>query len=688
MVRHPKRVCALALLLAVAGLVADEGMWLFNQPPKDEIRKRYGFQVTDGWLDQLRLASVKTPGASSSIVSPNGLIFTNHHVASRCIQRVSSAEHNYMANGFYAARLSDELKCPGMEVNVLLRIEDVTARVNGAVTAQPGTAEANEQRRAAMSALEKECAASTGNRCDVVSLYSGALYHLYEYKKYTDVRLVFAPEFDIAFFGGDPDNFTYPRYDLDITFLRAYENGQPARTPHFLRWSREGVKEGGLVFVSGHPASTDRFITLAQVEYSRDTSYPAAIAYWESGIAALKAYGARSAENARVARDKLFSAENSYKARTWELKGLREPALLERKRQREEALRKRIEQDPRLRQEVGPAFEEIAAAYRQWAPRQKEYQVLERGPLYSDLFEIARHVVRLPEEKAKPDGRRLREYNDAALASLEVRLYAQMPITDSLEATVLATWFAFMEQQLGAGHETVKAVLAGRRPAQAAEQYVQGTKLKGVSERRRLAGSLEAVKASEDGMVRLARLLDPAARAVRKAYEDSLVAVETAAAPRITRARFALFGTAEYPDATATLRLSFGAVKGYRNSRRQPVAYATDFGGLYARATGQEPYRLPERWLKMKSALALKTPFNFASTADIIGGNSGSPTVNTKGEIVGIIFDSNLEAMPNRFLYDEVQARAVHVASQGILEALRKVYRAERVLEELGFPAK
>ena len=688
MTRYLRRSCAFGLALAVAGLLADEGMWLFNQPPKDRLKKQYGFEVTGAFLDHLRLASVRTTGASASLVSPNGLIFTNHHVASGCIQRLSSKERNYMANGFYATRSADELQCPGTEFYVLLRIEDVTARVNAGVQAQPGTPEANEQRRAAMSSIEKECAGKAGNRCDVVTLYSGALYHLYEYKKYSDVRLVFAPEFETAFFGGDPDNFTYPRYDLDITFLRAYENGRPAQTPHYLKWSREGVRDGELVFISGHPGSTDRFITLAQVEFLRDTSYPLSIAYWDSVIQVLKAYGAQSAENARVARDKLFRAENSYKARTWELKGLRDASLIQRKRQREQALRDRIQQDAKLRPAVGKAFEEVAAAYRQWTPRQKEYQVLERGPLYSDLFRIARHVARLPEEKAKPNGQRLREYTDAALPSLEVDLYAQTPITDSVEVTVLATWFRFMEQQLGARHETVRTVLAGRAPQQAAEHYVQTTKLKDVAERKRLAGSLEAVKASQDGMVRLARLLDPAARAVRKTWEDSVVAVETAAAPRIARARFALFGAAEYPDATGSLRLSFGAVKGYRNSQGQPVPFATDLAGLYTRATGQEPYRLPESWLKLKPALALKTPFNFVSTADIIGGNSGSPAVNTKGEIVGVIFDSNLEAMPNRFLYDDVQGRAVHVASQGILEALRKIYRAERVLAELGFPAK
>jgi len=672
-----KRI-ALALIVVVCGW-ADEGMWLFNQFPKEQVAKKYGFKVTDKFLNHLRLASVRL-GASGSFVSPAGLIFTNHHVASGCIQKLSSKEHNYMANGFYAATQAEELKCPDTEASVLERIENVTREVNAGVRAQPGTPEASQEVRAAQARIEKDCGARTGNRCEVVTLYSGAKYNLYEYKKYTDVRLVFAPEEATAFFGGDPDNFTYPRYDLDITFLRAYENGRPAATPEYLKWSRTGVREGELVFVSGNPASTDRFITYAQLEYQRDTEYPLMLGYAGSVVKTLKSYGAKSAENKRLARDKLFGAENTYKARTWEYKGLKTAQLFEEKKAREEKLRTAVAKNAKLREDVGAGLEAIAAAYRKWAPAQKEYYALEGGPRYSDLFRIARNVLRLPQERAKPNGQRLREYTDAALPSLALRLYSPAPIAEGVEIAVLANYLHFLREQLGPDHAAVKAALAGRDAWQAAEYYVTTSKLKEVAERKRLAASVEAVQSSQDGMIQLVRALDGEARAVRKRLEDELEAVTRANATKIAQARFAVYGATEYPDATGTLRLSYGPVKGYGK-----IPYATDFAGMYAHATGEEPFRLPESFLKAKGALAPGTPLNFVSTCDIIGGNSGSPTVNAKGEVVGIIFDSNLEAMANRFVYDEVEGRAVHVASQGIIEALRKVYRAERVVRELGF---
>jgi hypothetical protein len=675
----------LAALLALGLARADEGLWLFNAIPEAQLASKYRFKPPREFLDHLRLSSVRFGGGSGSFVSPNGLIFTNHHVASRCIQNVSTKENNYMRDGFYAETPEKELKCPGLEVQVLLDIEDVTDRVNRAVTAPPSDPKAASQRQAAMNTIEKECMDRHGGACTVVTLYSGALYHLYRYKKYTDVRLVFAPEEALGFFGGDPDNFTYPRFCLDITFLRAYEDGKPASTPHYLKWARSGPREGELALVSGHPGSTDRFITLAQLEFLRDVSYPRTLRNLSAIIQALKDYGSKSEENHRVARDKLFGAENSFKVRDGELKGMREPWLMETKRRSEEQFRAAVAANAKAKDELGDAFGQVAAAYGKWRPRSAEY-LLESGATLCDMFSYARNLYRLAEERAKPNAERLREYSDAALPSLELRLFAQTPITPDLEALMLEKWFELLEAELGASHPVVRQVLDGRTAAEAARGYVFSSKLNDVNERKRLAADPAAVRNSDDGMIRLVRMIDPAARAIRKVFDEEFDPVLRDASSRIARARFTLYGTSVYPDATGSLRLSFGAVQGYRNAQGQPVRWATDFDGLYRRATGEDPYKLPAKWLERKSALKLKTPFNFVSTADIIGGNSGSPTVNTRGEVIGIVFDSNYEAMHNRFVYGMDRGeRCVHVASNGIIEALRAVYGADRVLEELGF---
>lgn len=675
----------LCLLIALSLVRADEGLWLFNAIPESQLASKHRFRPSKEFLDHLRLSSVRFGGGSGSFVSPNGLIFTNHHVASRCIQNVSSKEHNYMRDGFYAETPEKELKCPGLEVQVLVDIQDVTERVNKAVTAPPSDPKTATQRQAAMNTIEKECMDRHGGSCSVVTLYSGALYHLYRYKKYTDVRLVFAPEEALGFFGGDPDNFTYPRFCLDITFLRAYEDGKPAQTPHYLKWSKSGPREGELALVSGHPGSTDRFITLSQLEWLREVTYPRTLRNLSAIIQALKEYGAKSEENQRVARDKLFGAENSFKVRDGEMKGMREAWLMEAKRRSEEQFRAAAAANPKAKEELGDAFERIAAAYQKWRPRSAEY-LLETGATLSDMFSYARHLVRLAEERAKPNAERLREYGDAALPSLELRLFAQTPVTPELEALMLQKWFELLEAELGASHPVLRQMLDGRTPADAARAYVFSSKVHEVAERKRLAADPAAVRNSDDGMIRLARMIDPHARAIRKVFDEEFDPALRDASSRIARARFALYGTSVYPDATGSLRLSFGAVQGYRNAQGQAVRWMTDFDGLYRRATGEDPYRLPAKWLERKSALRLKTPFNFVSTADIIGGNSGSPTVNTRGEVIGIVFDSNYEAMHNRFVYGMDRGeRCVQVASNGIIEALRAVYGATRVLEELGF---
>jgi hypothetical protein len=679
---------ALALMLLVAGatmLAADDGIWLFNQFPKQTVKQKYGFDVTDKFLDRMRVGTVRFYGiASGSFVSPTGLLFTNHHVASECIQQIGSKEHDYMADGFSAKTEAEEPKCPDLEADVLLAMTDVTADVGEGVPPNAPAAEASRLRRANTARIEKDCAAG-GNRCEVVTLSSGEQYHLYRYKKYTDIRLVFAPETDVAAFGGDPDNFTYPRYCLDIVFFRAYEGGRPASTPDYLRWSKEGVKDGELIFVPGSPGSTGRLNTMAQLEFSRDTSFPFIWSNLGSLIKTLEAYSAKSAENQRVAADNLSNQQNSFKAYTGFLAGLRDSKLMAAKRQEEQELRDAVAKDPKMNMAFGKVWDQLAVAYREYGDIFKQYWVLEpsagRG---SDLFAMARSVSRLAEERGKPNDQRMREYRDSALPGVEASLFAEIPIVDSMEVAVLTNYLEALRQSLGAGDPTVKAALNGKTPAAAAKEYVSTSKLKDIAERKRLAADPAAVKASQDGMIRLALALDPRARELRKRFEDRVEAVVNDNGSKVAQARFAVKGASAYPDATFTPRVSFGAVKGYRNKAGRDVPYATDFAGLYRRATGKEPFRLPPSWLKSKAKLNLATPYNFVSTADTHGGNSGSPTLNTKGEVVGILFDGNIEGLPNRFIYTEEQARSVHVASQGIVEALRNVYGADRLLTELG----
>lgn len=663
-------------------LAADEGMWLFNQFPKDRVEKKYGIEVTQPFLDHLRLSSVRV-GASGSFVSPDGLIFTNHHVVLGCVQDISSPDHDYVAKGFYAKTLAEERKCPGSEANVLLQIDDITSKVKAAVKAEPNSAEANRERRTELVRLENECAANTGNNCQAVTLYGGARYNLYQYKKYTDVRLVFAPEFQVGFFGGDPDNFTYPRYCLDIGFFRVYENGKPANTPNYLRWSPDGVKKDEVVFVSGNPARTERLLTMAELEYYRDVYYPFALKRLEAGITALKAYMAKSAENERAAKDVLFGLENTYKALKGRYAGLEDPHLMGEKRQSEAKLRAAVEKNPELREKYGDIWSDVSKALTQARENYRRRALLEGGPMGSSLFRVARSVLRLPEEKAKPASERLREYSGSYLRSLGNSIFAPMPVTPSMEKVLLTVYLEQLQETLGAQDPLVKPVLDGKSPEAAADMYVSNSNLEDVDVRRRLAENVEAGTKSDDSMMRLARLLDPEARKLRKENEDSTEAVLNAVKPKLAEARFAVYGPGEPPDATFTLRLSYGKVKGYENARGQEIPYATTFAGLYKRATGTLPYVLPESWKGAKSELNLNTPFDFVSTADIIGGNSGSPTVNAKGEIVGIIFDGNIEGLPSNFEYTEVQARAVHVASQAILEALNKVYHAQRILDEI-----
>lgn len=672
-----------ALLVQFA--VGDDGIWLVNEFPRALVKAKYGFEASDEFLKSLRLASTRfNNGGSGSFVSAEGLVITNHHVGSDCIQKLSSKENDYMKNGFMARTRAEEKRCPDLELNVLLKIENVTEQVKGAVPAGASVAEAGKARRAAMSAIEKQCSEKTGHRCDVVTLFSGGQYHLYEYQKYTDIRLVFAPEKDIAFFGGDPDNFTYPRWNLDITFFRVYEGDKPVKPLHYLPWSKEGARQGALQFVSGHPGTTGRLLTVAELETQRDVTLPLQKGRLEALIASLKEFSKKGPEQARVALEEIFGAENSLKAVSGFLGGLQDPALMARKREEEKALRGKIAADADKQKQFGGAWDELAAATAVVRQIYPELNVLESGPAsYGSILPIGREVYRLAVERGKPDAERLREFASAGIPSLEESLFSEAPLDRGLEEEIIAAYLRFAVKALGANHAVVREVLGGRSPEAVAAEIAKGTALFDIAERKRLAASAALVEQSTDPLLVLIRKLDPEARRVRKIYEDQVQSPQSLATARIAQAQYALGGNI-YPDATFTLRLSFGPATGYKNKAGKAVPWMTDYAGLYRHATGVDPLKLPERWVAGKKKLNLKVPFNYVTTADTHGGNSGSPSVNTKGEFVGILFDGNIEGLPNRYLYTETQARSVHVASQGIIEALRTIYEARELLGELG----
>jgi hypothetical protein len=694
-----RAVLLFGMALILTGIApADEGLWLFNAFPKARVKAKYGFEPTQAWLDHVRLSSVRfNNGGSGSFVSANGLTFTNHHVGAVCIEQLSTGGKDYMKSGFYAKTEAEEAKCPDLELNVVVSIDDVTEKIRGAV--KPGTpaAVAATAQRAAMSAIESDCAKSTGLRCDVVTLYAGGMYHLYRYKKYTDVRLVFAPEFDIAFFGGDPDNFEYPRYDLDITYFRVYENDKAAQVPDHFSFSKAGVKENDLIFVSGNPGSTGRLLTMAQLEFLRDTNYPWRIQSLKNQIQSLNAFGSQSEENARRAQRRIFSLENSVKAITGYQSGLLDKKLMANKQQEEEKLKQSVASDPKKKQEFGDPWAEIAQAQQVYKQIFMPFTYLERRAGFrGDLAGFARILVRAAVEKQKPNGQRLREYRDSALPSLEQELFSSAPIYKDLETALLTESLTEMQRNLG-GDPVVAQVLKGQTPAQVAQAVIAGTKLDDVNLRKQLYdGGETAVSASTDPMIVLMRSIDPEARKYRTQFDDKIDAVERRDGAILNRIRFATFGTDTYPDATFTLRLSYGAVKGFVEDGRgvapagTKLPYFTTMGGAFEHAAkhgNKPPYSLPASWMQNKSKIKLDTPLNTLETADSIGGNSGSPVIDKAGQVVGILFDGNIQSLPWNFQYEDVIGRSIHVDSRGILEALRNIYNATRLADELAGPA-
>jgi peptidase S46-like protein len=684
---------SICFLLLGAALVADEGMWLFNAFPTAKVKTTYGFEPTQAWLDHVRLSSAKFSNGSGSFVSGDGLTFTNHHIGLDCLHNLSSAGRDYVKTGFYAKSQAEEGKCPNLEVNVLAGIEDVTAKVTAAAAPGMSTAQVGQAQRAAMSAIEQAC--STGGlRCDVITLYAGGMYHLYKYRKYTDVRLVFAPEVDIAFFGGDPDNFEFPRYDLDITFFRVYENGKPAHIEHHFTWSKAGVKEGEPVFVSGHPGSTGRMLTVAQMQFLRERQYPWQLKSYKQRIAALKDFSRQSAENARIAQEDIFSLENAQKAIGGYQAGLLDMSLMASKAAHEKKLQQFVASSSKKASESSDPWRPIETAMKAQREIFLPLTYLERrGGFRGTLAGIARDLVRVAAEKPKPNGDRLREYRDSTLPSLEQRLFSTAPVYKSLESNLLAESLAEIRDELGADNPTVMRVLGAKSPEARAKEIIAGTKLEDVSVRKQLyQGGGGAVQASRDPLIELMRMIDPEARAARKRYDDEVEAVEREQGAALAKIVFAAEGSNMPPDATSTLRLSYGAVRGFVEDGRgivpagTKVPFFTTIGGAFEHANqhgNKDPYQLPETWTKAKSRLRLETPLNMISTPDIIGGNSGSPVINTKAEIVGIIFDGNIQSLPWRFAYEDKIGRSISVDARGIIEALRSIYGANALVDEL-----
>jgi hypothetical protein len=678
-----KFILLLAALIAFP-LLADEGMWLFNRPPRQALKQKYNFEPTQAWLDHLQKSSIRfNSGGSGSFLSKDGLALTNHHVGLDCLQKISTEKKDYIRDGYYAKTRADEVKCVDLELNVLMSIEDVTARVNGAVTPEMSAADAQRARRAVMAAIEQESTKSTGLRSDVVTLYQGGEYHLYRYKKYTDVRLVFAPEVAIASFGGDPDNFEYPRYDLDVAFFRAYENDKPAKIENYLKWSAEGAKDGELVFVSGHPGGTHRLNTITHLEFFRDMAFPYTLELLRRREVLYSNYAERSAENARRANEELRGWENSRKAYGGMLAGLQDPQIVATKRAAEQKLRDAISNDPKLAAAYADAWPGVEKALDVYRPILRERSVTNFN---STLFANARDIVRLTDELQKPSGERLREFRDSNLESVKQALFAAAPAYDDLETLKLTDALAHWVEVVGADNALVRQVLGNQSPQSLAAELVRGTKVGDAKFRQQLVeGGKAAVDASNDPMIRFARQVDPRTREIRTLYEQQVDEPLRQAYAKIAKAGFAVSGGESFPDATFTLRLSYGTVKGFEENGKQ-IPWATTYSGAFERAAQHDnktPFDLPKSWLAKKTVVDMKTPFNFVSTVDIIGGNSGSPVVNRAGEFVGIVFDGNPQSLSWDYQFDDRQGRGVSVHARGIMEALQKVYAATPLVNEL-----
>jgi hypothetical protein len=683
-----RRLAALTILvlgIAIAGGTwADEGMWTFDNFPSAAVKAKYGVIIDKAWLDHVRASAVRlSSGCSASVVSADGLVATNNHCVAGCTQALSTPTQDLFKLGFTAATRTDERLCPGMQAEILLAISDVTDRIVQASAGKTGR-DFVTARDAEIAAVEQErCAGQEAQqRCQVITLYQGGQFKLYVYRKYADVRLVFAPEFATAFFGGDPDNFNFPRYDLDMAFVRLYEGGKAARMTDHLRWNPTAPKEGEPVFVAGNPGATSRLFTADQLESLRDFVLPEALIRLSEERGLLTRFGAESPEHARLADDDLFGLENSFKAYHGQEQTLANTDLIQATRRSDAALRAKVAADPVLAAQVGDAWDEIARAQIDRAILNAPYTLLERAGADSMLYADARALVRAAVERAKPNSERLPEYTDSRLPLLEKTLLDFQPIDAGLEQLKLEFWLTKLREILTVDSLEAQTFLGRESPQTLSRRLAASTLADPLVRKSLWEGGLTAVQASDDPMIRFVLATDPAARGIRKAYEDAVTGPTDRAQQRIARARFAVYGDSVYPDATFSLRLSYGTVAGW-TYHGKTVAPITRMAGLFDRATGEEPFALAPRWLEARSRLDPNTAFDVSTTNDITGGNSGSPLINAKGEIIGAVFDGNIHSLGGAFAYDEALNRGVAVTTAAETEALEKVYGQSELVKEL-----
>ncbi len=684
---HLRRNAVLALAIATVivtqGAFADEGMWTPDNLPLAQLKQKFGFTPDAHWAEHAQRAALRLAGGcSGSFVSPTGLVLTNHHCARSCVEQLSTAEKDIVKAGFFAKENKDEIKCPEIELNRLDTITHVTDRVKQATVGKSGEAYSKAE-KAVKSDIEKECVGSDkeATRCDVVNLYHGGVYDLYKYHRYQDVRLVFVPEEAIAFFGGDPDNFNFPRFDLDMAVLRAYEGGKPAKVADYFPFSKNGAADKELTVTVGNPGGTDRQLTVAELESTRDVDLIPRLFDLSERRGMVTQYRSESAENARVAQNDLFGIENSYKALKGRLEALQDPNVFALKRKEEADLRAYVEADPARKAKYGTAWDNIAKAM-------TTYRNLEMPFKYTNLagtkyFAYARTLVRAAAERKKPNADRLREFTESKLPSMTQSLFSTAPVYPQFEKVKFTYILTKMREHLGTDDAFVKQVLDKQSPEALAAQMIDATKLGDPAVRKALwEGGAEAIAKSDDPFIKLAIAVDPQTRQLRKQMEDEVESVVDKNSELVAAARFDKYGTSVYPDATFTQRFSFGTVKGWDEKGKQ-IAPFTDIGGAFAHATGADPFALPQSWLDAKPHLNLAQHMNLATSNDIIGGNSGSPMINRKGEIVGLVFDGNIHSLGGDYWFDESLNRTVAVDSGAIIEALRKVYKASRVADEL-----